>query len=653
VTEVAGVVLRAAYAACAMLVFGSLLCLHLPPRAQRDVVAAWRGVWLRRGLLLSLAALALALGVLALQAVALTGGIGGAGRLLTETRFGAVWLARQALMLWACACLWLAVARRGLRLAPPAALLGCGLALALAPLSSHSAALEPALPALSAQVAHVLSAAAWWGALPALAALLAAASDGSVPLASAAEVFRRFSRLALPLVGSALAAGAALAFIHVERWPALIATRYGVVLLAKLAALACALVLAAKLRRELLPALLEVRSQALSRRCARWIAAEWAVGLLVVAAAVLLAQSVPARHDAIGWWLPFRLSIAATWDAPWTQLKVWSGAGVLVLAVALGVRARRDGRHARRLALGAAAAVASAAAIALPALSVDAYPDTYRRPSVAYQALSVTAGAELFAAHCTACHGRSGRGDGERAAQLALPPADLTAPHTALHTAGDLFWWLTHGKSPGVMPGFGAQLGEAQRWDLINFLRTLAAGHQARILEPRVARGRPWLGAVDFAFVDQHDVPGTLRDYRGRSAVLLVFFKLPASNARLAQLACEHVRLRAAGVEIVAVPLAGAALDGAPLPYPVAVDGADETARTYALLRRTLTNPDARDRAPLPAHMEMLVDRFGYIRARWLPAEGPGWENLDALVEQANALAREPQILPAPDEHVH
>lgn len=39
---------------------------------------------------------------------------------------------------------------------------------------------------------------------------------------------------------------------------------------------------------------------------------------------------------------------------------------------------------------------------------------------------AVPTGAEDFATHCVACHGASGKGDGEAAAGLAKAPADLT-----------------------------------------------------------------------------------------------------------------------------------------------------------------------------------------------------------------------------------
>jgi mono/diheme cytochrome c family protein len=76
---------------------------------------------------------------------------------------------------------------------------------------------------------------------------------------------------------------------------------------------------------------------------------------------------------------------------------------------------------------------------------VDAYPTTYRGPAVPYQALSIANGLHLFQEHCTVCHGVTGRGDGPAAAGLWPRPADLTAKHTADHTTGDLFWWLTYG----------------------------------------------------------------------------------------------------------------------------------------------------------------------------------------------------------------
>ena len=122
--------------------------------------------------------------------------------------------------------------------------------------------------------------------------------------------------------------------------------------------------------------------------------------------------------------------------------------------------------------------------VAANALSIDAYPTTYVRPSVAYNAISVANGMLLYGESCAVCHGIAGYGDGPAAADLKPKPADLTARHAASHTVGDLYWWLSHGIKETAMPGFRESFNEDERWDLINFLRALSNGERARTLAP-------------------------------------------------------------------------------------------------------------------------------------------------------------------------
>src|SRR5262249_30879766 len=159
-------------------------------------------------------------------------------------------------------------------------------------------------------------------------------------------------------------------------------------------------------------------------------------------------------------------------------------------------------------------------AVAVPALAIDAYPTTYRRPAVPYVTSSIANGAGLYREHCAACHGSAGYGDGPAAAGLHPKPADLTAAHTGDHTAGDLFWWLSHGIPRSAMPGFADRLSESDRWDLINFIRTLASGEQARMLGPVIA-SRPSIVAPDLTFAVPNGETRSLKDYRGRVVVLL------------------------------------------------------------------------------------------------------------------------------------
>jgi putative copper resistance protein D len=92
----------------------------------------------------------------------------------------------------------------------------------------------------------------------------------------------------------------------------------------------------------------------------------------------------------------------------------------------------------------------------------------------------------------------------------------------------------------------------------------------------------------------------------------------------------------------------------ASIPFPVVTQGAKEITQSYILYRRTLGRPDLLGEGAFPTHLEFLVDRFGYLRARWIPeADGEGWTNIDLLLKQVAQLKREKEILPPPDDHVH
>lgn len=86
---------------------------------------------------------------------------------------------------------------------------------------------------------------------------------------------------------------------------------------------------------------------------------------------------------------------------------------------------------------------------------------------------SVTRGAELYAIHCQMCHGQTAEGNGTVSAFLANKPANLTTPVVQSKSDGSLFLTITHGVD-GKMPPLNENLLVTERWDVVNFLRTLA-----------------------------------------------------------------------------------------------------------------------------------------------------------------------------------
>ena len=90
----------------------------------------------------------------------------------------------------------------------------------------------------------------------------------------------------------------------------------------------------------------------------------------------------------------------------------------------------------------------------------------------------------------------------------------------------------------------------------------------------------------------------------------------------------------------------------ASVPFPVAWDVGDDVRVAYGLFRRGVTAEDL-GAEPSPRHMELLIDRQGYLRARWIMRDGGGWGDVTRLLAVVRELGREPPRAPAPDTHVH
>ena len=95
-----------------------------------------------------------------------------------------------------------------------------------------------------------------------------------------------------------------------------------------------------------------------------------------------------------------------------------------------------------------------------------------KKNPVAVSESSLAAGQKIYVKRCVACHGKTGNGDGPEAADLGIHPAKLSDPLIREETDGALFWKITVGKKP--MPNYGSRLSPTDRWNVINYLRSLA-----------------------------------------------------------------------------------------------------------------------------------------------------------------------------------
>lgn len=80
-------------------------------------------------------------------------------------------------------------------------------------------------------------------------------------------------------------------------------------------------------------------------------------------------------------------------------------------------------------------------------------------------------GKKVYKQMCAICHGNSGKGDGMAGMSLNPRPANFTADKFQAQTDGAIYWKLTEGRPP--MAGYKTILKENQRWQLVNYLRSL------------------------------------------------------------------------------------------------------------------------------------------------------------------------------------
>jgi copper resistance protein D len=651
------VIVRAVHFGAALLLFGGLVfasVVAMPAlRATVDggdhvrrwirVMAAWS---LGVGIVAAVAWLALEAALMSGLELddALRGGT--LGVVLAKTTFGRVWMIRLGLAALL-GVLMIVDAKRALR---GAGIRGVALAIAAGyvaslALTGHAAAGQAGeyYVRIAADATHLLAAGGWWGALPGLAYLLAGPS-----IDVAADATRRFSALGIACVGALLFSGLVNTWYLAGSVPELIGTSYGRLLLLKITLFAGMVALAATNRLRLAPRV-AARDAVALRSLTRNAVIETACGIAVVAIVGALGVMIPAAHRSPVWPLPFTLTLE---PAEASATMVWIvavGACCASVAAAFALAAARRPR-ASRIALAGLAFVAAAIATC-PWLRVStAYPTTYAKAPGSYSTEAIALGAATFVANCAPCHGARGHGDGPLAASLTIKPANLIE-HALHHRPGDLFWWIAQGIPPTPMPAFSGRLDDDEIWNAVRYLHALTDADAARTLSSRID---PWRAIVapDFTF-ERTSREETLDGQRGRE-VLLVSYTLPQSLSRLRELAVAARQWDDTRIRVIAMPAAGASsvvsTVSAKLELPALAFAGPDVASTYAMFACTA---EAECATAAPPHVEWLIDREGYLRARWIGVPQTGDARTREVLADIEALRNEPSHPRVPQAHMH
>lgn len=101
-------------------------------------------------------------------------------------------------------------------------------------------------------------------------------------------------------------------------------------------------------------------------------------------------------------------------------------------------------------------------------------PDKFKNMTnpVKTDAESVKAGKVLWTKHCQSCHGKTGLGDGTKAAQLDTEMEDFSTGVVQKQSDGELFFKTQEGRDD--MPSFKKKIADEEEvWQLVNYIRSL------------------------------------------------------------------------------------------------------------------------------------------------------------------------------------
>ena len=116
--------------------------------------------------------------------------------------------------------------------------------------------------------------------------------------------------------------------------------------------------------------------------------------------------------------------------------------------------------------------------------------DTAKKNPIPLTAESLAEARKMFGYNCAMCHGKSGDGKGDLAADMKLELRDWRDPASLEKlTDGELFWIISNGK--GKMPGNGERDKERMRWNYVNLVRSFAKKDAAAADKPKTENPQP------------------------------------------------------------------------------------------------------------------------------------------------------------------
>lgn len=116
--------------------------------------------------------------------------------------------------------------------------------------------------------------------------------------------------------------------------------------------------------------------------------------------------------------------------------------------------------------------------------------DVEKKNPVAPSAEGLAQARKMFGYNCAMCHGKTGDGKGDLAADMKLELRDWRDPASLEKmTDGELFWIISNGK--GKMPGEGDRDPEKMRWNYVNLVRSFAKKDAAAADKPKTENPQP------------------------------------------------------------------------------------------------------------------------------------------------------------------